>query len=597
MKKIVLLLLSILLVCLLASCDGKYGYDHLEFYPQDDGNYHVGLKENVDRESITEIDIPMFYKFRLVDGIAPEGFAKCTNLKKIELPFHVREINDYAFMKCGVELFTVPKHVKKIGDHAFYYCASLAEVSFEGREVELGEECFANCAKLEMIDLPRKTEEIPIRAFANCTSLKQITMPKKLLAINNMAFQGCSSLDGVELNDGLLYIGVNAFSDCASLGEISVPKSVISIGNGAFGGCENLTHAHFDGPETILPDYVKDMKNLTHLSFGDGVKKICGNSFEGARKLQSVTLSDSIEYLSAIFTGNSDEIFTVYGNCKYLGNKKNPYLYCAGVVDETASEYVIHPDTKHVSLNPFYRCKSLSTLALPNGIKSVSLFYGISGDNPILNACCEYNGIYYLSTKSNPYHIVFSLTDSSATEADIHPDTEIITNAFFLHNAENLTSLHIPAKVSSMVDFCMVGTPESLTSYSVDSGNKHFAAKDGVLYSKNGKQLISYPSKHSVECFVIPDEVREICYNAFKRSSITEVTFGKNVEIVNVNAFSSCEALERITINTKIDIIGISFVDYYPDEIIYSGNKEQWERILFLGDSYYLEKSIVFQDD
>jgi hypothetical protein len=143
----------------------------------------------------------------------------------------------------------------------------------------------------------------------------------------------------------------------------------------------------------------------------------------------------------------------------------------------------------------------------------------------------------------------------------------------------------------------MVGTPKSFTSYSVDSGNKHFSAKDGVLYSKDGKQLISYPSKHSVECFVIPDEVREICYNAFKRSSITEVTFGKNVEIVNVNAFSSCEALERITINTKIKIIGISFVDYYPDEIIYSGSKEQWERILCLGDSYYLEKSIVFQDD
>ena len=131
MKKTLLSIISVLLICILCSCSDEGQHKQLEFYPQNDGRYHVGLTDSVNREDITDledVEIPLFYKGRLVDGIAAYGFAGCKNLTQLDLPLHILELGDEAFAGCGFESLTIPMHIKNVGVNVFASCQKLTSV-------------------------------------------------------------------------------------------------------------------------------------------------------------------------------------------------------------------------------------------------------------------------------------------------------------------------------------------------------------------------------------------------------------------------------------------------------------------------------------
>ncbi len=56
---------------------------------------------------------------------------------------------------------------------------------------------------------------------------------------------------------------------------------------------------------------------------------------------------------------------------------------------------------------------------------------------------------------------------------------------------------------------------ESLSSINVDDESMFFTDIDGVLFDKQMKTLIKYPSKKSDKSFIIPDSVTKIEASAF----------------------------------------------------------------------------------
>ena len=116
-----------------------------------------------------------------------------------------------------------------------------------------------------------------------------------------------------------------------------------------------------------------------------------------------------------------------------------------------------------------------------------------------------------------------------------------------------LASVALPASVTSIgdqaFDFC-----GGLKSVSVDADNAMFRARDGMLYSKDGKRLI-----RGVGGIVeIPPDVKDIGDGAFSGcEGLAAVLIPPSVTSIGDRAFSGCGALPSVTIPASVEFIGV----------------------------------------
>lgn len=134
----------------------------------------------------------------------------------------------------------------------------------------------------------------------------------------------------------------------------------------------------------------------------------------------------------------------------------------------------------------------------------------------------------------------------------------------------NLQSISIPSSVTSVSGSAFVFTI-SLSAFTVDENNKYYKAIDGVLYSKDGTKLISYPASKTDYRFTIPSSVTTIGSYAFSRpQDLRFLNIGTNVNNLESSAFYRCS--------------GISYNFSDTQSIWYIGSKEdaeQYGKVIF----------------
>lgn len=111
------------------------------------------------------------------------------------------------------------------------------------------------------------------------------------------------------------------------------------------------------------------------------------------------------------------------------------------------------------------------------------------------------------------------------------------------------SDVHIRANVSALTT--TVFDNMKVTSFSVNSNNKYFKAVDGVLYTKDGKKLVRYPSGRK-GAFVVPSTVTSIAQDAFRGCSVTSIQIPDSVSAIGNSAFYNCKKLETINIPSKV---------------------------------------------
>ncbi|MBQ9531916.1 MAG: leucine-rich repeat domain-containing protein [Eubacterium sp.] len=103
----------------------------------------------------------------------------------------------------------------------------------------------------------------------------------------------------------------------------------------------------------------------------------------------------------------------------------------------------------------------------------------------------------------------------------------------------------------------------------IDKGNKNFKVKNGVLYTKDLKELVAYPSKKTAKSFTVPktvktirrnafvlskvktvnlNKVKELKPDAFYCSSVSKVKIGAALQTFTGEAFTNCKSLKTISI-------------------------------------------------
>ena len=144
---------------------------------------------------------------------------------------------------------------------------------------------------------------------------------------------------------------------------------------------------------------------------------------------------------------------------------------------------------------------------------------------------------------------------------------EICSHAFC--GCDAITSIRIPASVKVMDGSCFAGC--NIKAYEVDENNAYYTAIDGVVYSKDLKTLVAfpsdYPNKHyevlkstqiigeyafkfsHIETIELPNGLTNVEYGAFEASDICALDIPESVNQVGEMAFDYCTKLKRFAIS------------------------------------------------
>lgn len=170
-------------------------------------------------------------------------------------------------------------------------------------------------------------------------------------------------IDGVNVTA----IGESAFESFEKLESIEISEGIKTVEQ-AFSYCTNLKSVVLKGVETLNATFY-ECRNLESLILNDGLKSLAGINY--ICKLKKLNIPDSVEKVGSMSSFGSIETNT-YGNGKYLGNEKNPYLVLLGISAKTITEIEIHQNTKVIAAETFKGCNSLGSVVIPDSVEYIN---------------------------------------------------------------------------------------------------------------------------------------------------------------------------------------------------------------------------------
>ena len=438
--------------------------------------------------------------------------------------------------------------VGSIGNEAFYYCRHLTAVSIPDSITSIGDLAFEGCDSLTEIVIPDSVTQLGGGAFYWCRSLTSVVIGNGVTALSTYSdpwisygtFQECTSLTNIILGNSITSIGEKTFLQCYALSEIVIPPSVIEIGNEAFDWDSEFDYSQKriffqsqNPPNT--GDNLLGKYPSTIVYYPAGAETNWGTEWQGCLTqpwLGSKTTVDSLIYTYsdniAILIGYSNELSDSFSIPESITIENQTYSVVAIGTLAFDSYYslkkiVIPNSVISIGSNAFKFCSSLTNITIGNGVTSI-------GDSAFYS--CD------------------SLTNITIPNSV----TSIGENAFSY--CSSLTNITIPDSVTSIGDSAFSNC-DSLTEIQVDGNNVSYMNLEGILFSKDGTLLHTYPSGKTNTTYTIPSTVITIENYAFYNcDSLTNITIPDSVAEIGNYAFYSCNSLVDITIGNSVTSIG-----------------------------------------
>ena len=430
--------------------------------------------------------------------------------------------------------------VRAIGDGAFRGCYSLASVELGDEETTLGPAAFEDCSALERVKLSRKTTTIPPRLFSRCTSLTKIDLPHEVTSVGDGAFEDCSSLAEVKFHNKVRKIGDNAFNGCLNLCKLELPANLETIGDGAFENCSSN----------------EKESSLRVVVIPEGVRSIGAWAFSDCFYLESVELPKSLKYigvgafafcnlLSHLEIDKDNPNYETIGSTLFTKGLKKLLSYPVG---RPARVYVVPEEVEEIGDHAFAFCENLTELTLPKALKKIGhgAFGGCSiktfespeaieriPDGAFWN--CRYLKTVRLTENVREIG-ARAFRNCGITKIQFPQRLETIEDDAF-YGCKELESVTIPRGTrfvaSTAFDQCA-----KLTSIEVESGSATYVSKDGVLFTRDGSELVTYPGGKPCETYVVPTSTRSIATNAFAAAPVKALVIPRDVERIGPGAIS-----------------------------------------------------------
>ena len=531
--------------------------------------------------------IPSTIQFPKSFGIVRSGaFSNCRSFKYMNILGG--EQSDFAIMEgsafsgcSSLEGSTVdgtssqelkfPKGVVVIQSNVFNNCSSLKKIRFAGNVTSIGDSSFYNCSALTNVTMNPTIAQIGRSAFFNCASLVDVPMTPEgttalvqLEDIKDSVFANCRSIKNVDITTAknISAIGNSAFSSCTSLKQVLVAEdgAIASIGSSAFNGCTELELF------TSSPESEKSV-------FPDSIAVIGSSAFNNTSLKDIVITAPASAAAYNVIDPNA------FSNCTKL---KTADLSTANMTE--------------VKSSTFSGDKALETVTLPQTVTTISS-----------NAFSECNSLS-------------SINSTVKGEANLPEKLKTIGSTAFSNN-HNISKVIIPDSAdiistnawNSNVKYTQTdidkGKYDPLREFVVGENNANYMSKDGVLYNKDGSELVIYPVRKQDESFTVPDGVEEIRSNAFTGTDLLKyVNVGNDLAKLNANAFNRCAGLRSVNFGSNANVVfdkaafsslssAHKLVFYGPEESTAQQYADKNSSILFVENGKMVDEIKITQGD
>ena len=437
-------------------------------------------------DSVTKIGYAAFVQCTSLDGnlvlsknlkeIHFGAFNACSKLTgNLNLPDTLEVIDDYSFYGCSALTgdLVIPNNVERIGKSAFYNCAGFnGTLKLSDKLEDIGKYAFYQCSKLtgDLI-IPHNVKSIGYAAFYKCTGVNgTLELSNKLETIEGFAFEGCKRLTGdLIIPDSVTIIGNTAFQNCSGFdGKLKLSNKLVTIGKFAFNESTGYTG------DLIIPDSVKEI--------GGAAFQQC-ESFDG-----ELVLSKNLEYIGDF----------AFNKCSRLKNKK---IQIPATLKKIGDDYTLDGVNvglgSHIMYNLGAHAGNFEEFEVDENnqyFKAVDgVLYTKDGKRLVIYPTCKKNETYeilegvqildILSIAGNITMKTLIVPDSLIIEGTSEDDDTVINNALYSYNSVE----NIEAKET----------------------NPNYKSVDGVLYTKDMKELVSIASGRT-KAVTIPDGVETI---------------------------------------------------------------------------------------
>ena len=521
-----------------ATVYAQYVKNVLSFTLLQDDTYSV--MRGINATKVTSITIPEKYNGKDVTVVDGNAFQNCTKLVSVNIPDTIKLISEEtAFMGCKrLEEINIIETGNKLAVYSSVDGVLIYKNDLTGA-VELS---YFPLGKKGAYSIPEGVTEIPLRTFEG-TQVTEVTIPTTVTVIREKAFYGCSTIEKISFAEGGtdgLVIEDGAFQKCSNLSVITLPARLTELQVNAethtltlFTGCDQLTHINIERGNQIYSsiDGVITDKNGQLIycpaarkgvyEIPMGITSVAPYAFFECNKLTQVIIPGYVETIGDYAFANCAKISRiVFSGGAVMGMKTDVGAYV--FADNANLREIVFEKGSVVNSfgeRAFANVKALSKITLPTTLTYV-------GDYAFENAAS-------LST------VEFENGDKGSLEFGNYVFSE----------CKNLTTVILPKSVTKLnlgvFDGCV-----NISAILVDDSNTMYKDIDGVVFTKDGKELVFFPKGMRTENgeYDIPAGVEMISEGAFKGMRyIEKIEIDNTITYIGKYAFENSQSLSSLT--------------------------------------------------
>ena len=311
--------------------------------------------------------------------------------------------------------------------------------------------------------------------------------------------------------------------------------------------------------------------NIKEVKFGDSIEYIGSRAFDSCYNLTTINFPNSIKYIGDFAFNNA----LLHSNKGFILPEGLIYLGDSAFYSAFKESYVVIPESLiTIEDNAFANC-NVEEFRVNENNKNYKSVDGVLYDKNITTL------INYPALKNSK---IFEIPNTIKT---IKQDAIEVTN--------NLEKIIIP-KDTTTIEEKSIFWNYGLKYIDVDKDNNNYMSVDGVLYSKNGKFLISYPIASERDEYLVLDTVEEIqTYSISGATNLKKLYIKEGVKSLNYGSLYSCENLEEIHLPKSLKKID-KYVLEYNDKlrlIKYASNKSDWDSIKIEANNTILKSNNI----
>ena len=519
--------------------------------------WREGIKRVVIGDGVTVIGTYAFYNISMnsvtfgntLETIREYGFWQCYSLQRLDFPASLQYIEREAFSSnSNLKVIDFGASEAIVGSYAFGGASALQSLLCS-KVKELQWSCFENCGQLTTIQLGDSLKRIDGNVFRYAQALRRIDIPASVTHIEGSFLSYTTTLDTIVVAPANTVYNSNG--DCnaiirtadnmliAGCRSTVIPAIVQSIGNSAFEGCSGLQTIVFpDGLQRIYSNAFCYCSGLQTLVFPNGLQSIEGSAFYYCTALQTVTLPDGLQYLGG-----------------------NAFYGC------TALQSANYPNSiQSAECNIFTNCPSLTTPVYNDKIfaclpKSFSGAYVVP--NTIQTICCgAFSGCSQVTSITLPDNLTFipsvAFDGCSALTSLVIPDAVTTIGSSAFTGCSSLSSISIPANLQTIDGNVFSGCSKlKHITWNAKDARLSWIFYDPSYTEEYIRESMSwyhpfYDCRKQIQTFTLGDSVRVIPrYLCYEMENITSLTFGEEVDSIELHAFDGCKRIASVTWNAK----------------------------------------------